>query len=87
MSNKIPHLNPDGLFKNPAISQIVKTQGNGMTIHNGGQDALNAEREIVGRGDIAGQTEQVMKNLQTALLTCGATFDEEKQKIKNAIEP
>ena len=68
MSNKIQHLNPDGLFKNPAFSQIITTQGLGKTIYIGGQDAVNAEREIVVKGDIAGQTEQVMKNLQTALL-------------------
>ena len=75
MSNKVQHINPEGLSKNPAFSQIVTTQGNGKTIHIGGQDAVNSNGEIIGKGDIATQTEQVMKNLQTALLACGATFD------------
>jgi enamine deaminase RidA (YjgF/YER057c/UK114 family) len=75
MSNKIEHINPDGLSKNPAFSQIVMTQGSGKTIYIGGQDAVNEKREIVGKGDIAEQTEQVMKNLQLALSACGATFD------------
>ena len=75
MSNKIQHINPDGLSKNPAFSQIVTTQGSGKTIYIGGQDAVNEKREIVGKGDIAKQTEQVMKNLQLALSACGATFD------------
>jgi len=75
MSNKIQHINPDGLVKNPAFSQIVTTQGNGKTIYVGGQDAVNAQGEIVGKADIAEQTEQVMKNLQTTLSACGATFD------------
>ena len=75
MSNKIQHINPDGLSKNPAFSQIVMTQGSGKTIYIGGQDAVNEKREIVGKGDIAKQTEQVMKNLQLALSACGATFD------------
>lgn len=73
--NQVQYINPDGLSKNPAFSQVVTTQGKGKTIYVGGQDAVNAEREIVGKGDIAEQTEQVMKNLQTALAACGATFD------------
>lgn len=71
----IQYINPEGLSKNPAFSQVVTTQGKGKTIYIGGQDAVNAQREIVGRGDIAQQTEQVMKNLQTALSACGATFE------------
>lgn len=75
MSDKIQHINPDRLSKNSAFSQVVTTQGNGKTVYIGGQDAVNAQGEVVGKGDIAEQTEQVMKNLQTALLACGATFD------------
>jgi enamine deaminase RidA (YjgF/YER057c/UK114 family) len=75
MSKQIQYINPDGLSKNPAFSQIVTTQGNGKTIYIGGQDAINTNKEIIGKGDIAAQTEQVMKNLQTALLACGATFN------------
>lgn len=75
MDNKIQYVNPDELSKNPAFSQIVTTQGNGKTIYIGGQDAVNAQGEVVGKGDIAKQTEQVMKNLQTALSACGATFE------------
>jgi enamine deaminase RidA (YjgF/YER057c/UK114 family) len=75
MKDKIKYINPDGLSKNSAFSQIVTTQGKGKTIYIGGQDSVNAHHEIVGKGDIAEQTEQVMKNLQTALAACGATFD------------
>jgi enamine deaminase RidA (YjgF/YER057c/UK114 family) len=75
MSNQIQYINPDGLLKNPAFSQVVTTQGRGKTIYVGGQDAVNAQREIIGKGDITEQTEQVMKNLETALSACGATFD------------
>jgi enamine deaminase RidA (YjgF/YER057c/UK114 family) len=75
MSNTVQYINPDGLSINSAFSQVVTTQGKGKTIYIGGQDAVNAQGEIVGKGNIAEQTEQVMKNLQTALLACGATFD------------
>ena len=74
MKEKIEHINPDGLSKNPAFSQVVTTQGNGKTIYIGGQDAVNVQGEIIGKGNIAEQTEQVMKNLQIALAACGATF-------------
>ncbi len=74
MNGKIEHINPDGLMKNPAFSQVVTTQGNGKTIYIGGQDAVNSRGVIIGKGDIAKQTEQVMQNLQTALAASGATF-------------
>lgn len=75
MSNHTQHINPEGLYKNPAFSQVVTTQGYGKTVYIGGQDAVNAQGEVVGKGDISKQTEQVMKNVQTALTACGATFD------------
>ncbi len=75
MNKNIQYINPDGLSKNPAFSQIVITQGKGKTIYIGGQDAVNVQGEIVGKGDIAGQTEQVMNDLLTAHSVCGATFD------------
>ncbi len=75
MENKKVHINPDGLFKSPAFSQVVTTQGNGKTIYIGGQNAVNENHEIVGENDLALQTEQVMKKLEIALEACGATFE------------
>ncbi|HPQ99384.1 MAG: RidA family protein [Lewinellaceae bacterium] len=75
MSDQLQFLNPEGLSKNPAFSQLVITQGYGKTVYIGGQNAVNAQREIVGAGDISAQTEQVMQNIQTALSACGATFE------------
>ena len=75
MIERVQYINPEGLLKNPAFSQVVTTQGRGKTIYIGGQDSINAQREIVAKGDIGRQTEQVMKNLQTALSACGATFE------------
>lgn len=37
MNGRIEHINPDGLMKNPAFSQVVTTLGNGKTIYIGGQ--------------------------------------------------
>jgi len=74
MENNKEHINPNGLFKNPAFSQIVTTQGNGKTIYIGGQNAVDKNVQLVGKNDIATQTEQAMKNLETALKSCKADF-------------
>ena len=70
------HVNPAGLIKNPAFSQVVTTHGPGTTIYIGGQNAVNQDREIVGKGDIIQQTGQVMKNLEIALNACNASIDD-----------
>ena len=75
MSEKIQYINPEGLSKNPAFSQVVVTQGNGKTIYIGGQNSINEKSEIVGKGDLAVQTQQTLQNIQTALMACDATFD------------
>jgi enamine deaminase RidA (YjgF/YER057c/UK114 family) len=62
-------------MKNPAFSQVITTQGNGKTIYIGGQNAVNASREIIGKGDLQAQTEQVMQNIVIALEASGATFE------------
>ncbi len=69
---RVEFLNPDGLPRNPAFSNVAVVSGNVMTIYVGGQDAIDAEGKIVGIGDIAAQTEQVLHNLRTALEAAGA---------------
>jgi enamine deaminase RidA (YjgF/YER057c/UK114 family) len=46
----------------------------GNTIYIGGQAALDANGQIVGRDDISAQTKQVFENLSTALASVGADF-------------
>ena len=75
MNSKTQYINPEDLYRNPAFSQVVTTQGNGKTIYVGGQDALNGQGEIIGKSNLGEQTEQVMKNLQTALAACGANYE------------
>ena len=45
------YINPDSLIKNPAFTNVVVVEGNVRTVHIGGQDAINASGEIVGKGD------------------------------------
>ncbi|MEM8892143.1 MAG: RidA family protein [Bacteroidota bacterium] len=76
MEGKKEHINPKGLFESPAFSQVVSIQGNGKTLYIGGQNALNEKAELVGKGDLSIQTEQVMQNLKIALESCGAEFSD-----------
>ena len=75
MSDKIDFINPAELLKNPAFSQIAITKGSGNTIYIGGQNAINKDLEIIGKGDIKLQTEYALKNIETALISCDATLD------------
>jgi len=45
-------------------------------IHVSGQVAMNASGEVVGKGDLAAQTEQVYKNLGHALAAAGAKLSD-----------
>jgi len=76
MSSSIEFLNPDGLSKNPAFSQVAITQGNGRTIYIGGQNAITGDLKIVGKGDITAQTEYALQNVETALAAAGASLDD-----------
>jgi enamine deaminase RidA (YjgF/YER057c/UK114 family) len=70
----IEHINPEGMYKSPAFSQAVVTQGTGKTIYIGGQNGVDANGKMIGT-DIATQTTQAMKNIETLLQTCGADWN------------
>lgn len=62
-------------MKSPAFSQLAITGGVGKTIYIGGQNSVNEKFEIIGKGDLAAQTIQVMKNIGYALEAAGAGFE------------
>ena len=70
----IERINPPGLAAPTGYSHVVSVQG-GRTIYIAGQVALDAQGQIVGRGDLAAQTRQVFINLDTVLKAAGATFN------------
>ena len=71
-AGSVRYINPDLLNKNPAFTNVVVVEGNVRTVHIGGQDAINAQGEIVGKGDIVAQVEQVLANVRVALEAGGA---------------
>lgn len=64
-----------GLQANPAYSHTVVTSGR-RTIYTAGQVSVDENGKIVGAGDLAAQTTQVMRNLGQALAAAGASFAE-----------
>jgi enamine deaminase RidA (YjgF/YER057c/UK114 family) len=74
-TGQVQHLNPQGLHQNPAFSQVVTVSGAVKTVYVGGQNGVDATGTVVGKGDIAAQTEQVFRNLEIALAAGGASLE------------
>ena len=69
------YLNPDNLSRSRAYTQVVSVSGVVKTIYVGGQDAVDEQGNIVGKGDIGAQAQQVLTNLQKALTAAGAGME------------
>jgi enamine deaminase RidA (YjgF/YER057c/UK114 family) len=68
-------INPEGMARPGAYTPVVSAQG-GRTLYIAGQVALNEKGELVGRGDLTAQGEQVWRNVGLALKGAGATFND-----------
>ena len=71
-SGRVQYINPDGMVQNPAFTQVVVVTGPVKMVYVGMQNAVDGSRNIVGRGDIAAQAEQTLKNVATCLEAAGA---------------
>ena len=71
-SGRVELLTPDRLVKSPAFSHVAVVSGPVRTIYIGGQDAVTADGENVGKDDLAAQTTQILTNIKTALAAAGA---------------
>lgn len=71
----VEHLNPPTLFRSPAFSQAIAVTGPAKTIYVGGQNAVDATGTLVGAGDLAAQTAQVLGNVEAALAAGGARVE------------
>jgi len=66
-TSKIALLSPEGLHKNPAYSQVAVIEGSHKNIYVGGQNAVDKDGNLVGKGDIEVQARQVLQNLEKAV--------------------
>ena len=57
----------------PRFAQVVK---HGKLIYVAGQTSVDANGNLVGKGNIEAQTRQVLQNIQKCLEAAGATFDQ-----------
>ena len=72
----VERINPDTMHQNPAFTQMVVLPADARIAIIGGQNAVDKDGKIVGRGDIAKQTEQALKNLVTCLETVNASVED-----------
>jgi enamine deaminase RidA (YjgF/YER057c/UK114 family) len=67
------HLNPAGLARPEGYVQVAVGTGDRLVAVSG-QVAIDARGRLVGDGDLATQTEQVLVNVHIGLAAAGATF-------------
>jgi enamine deaminase RidA (YjgF/YER057c/UK114 family) len=67
-------IQPKGLAPGAGYSHVVVASP-GKLAFIAGQVANNAQGQLVGRGDLKAQTEQVFENLKLALAAAGASFE------------
>lgn len=71
----VTYLSPEKLHKNPAFSPLAVVSGNVKTIYIGGQNAVDSQGNIVGKGDLKAQAEQMLSNFEACLAAAGAGFE------------
>ena len=72
MQGQVQYLNPEGLHKNPAFTHLVTVSGPVKTVYIGAQVAVDGAGNIVGKGDIAAQMQQILRNIDVCLEAAGA---------------
>jgi len=75
LSAQTEFLKPAGLAPAHGYTHAVVTKP-GKLVFLSGQVANDPAGQLVGKGDLKAQTEQVFANLKTALTAAGATFDD-----------
>lgn len=73
---QISLLSPEGLVRSPAFNHVAVVPPGATTIYVGGQNAVTGDGTLVGRDDVAAQTQQVMTNLHVALAAAGASVQD-----------
>ena len=71
------YINPPSLFRSEdsGFSQAVAASG-GRTLYVSGQTAWDANRQLVGGTDLAGQARQAFRNVQTVVEASGGSLSD-----------
>ena len=70
--SKINFINPAGIAAPTGYSHVAEIR-RGRIVYIAGQVALDAQGNLVGKGDVEAQADQVFRNLSTALAAVGCT--------------
>ncbi len=70
----IQRIRPYGLVSSPAFSHVAIVPPGATTIYVGGQNGVDADGSLVGKGDVAAQSTRALENAKTALAAAGATL-------------
>jgi reactive intermediate/imine deaminase len=68
-------INPDSIARPVGYTHVVETSGS-RTVYISGQVAFDPQGNLVGLNDMSAQAEQVFRNLELALASVGATFND-----------
>jgi enamine deaminase RidA (YjgF/YER057c/UK114 family) len=71
---KIDSINPKDMPRPRGYSQAVSVSGNRRTVYIGGQNAIDENGNVVGKGDLRSQTEQILSNIEKILRDANGTF-------------
>ncbi|UXN72272.1 RidA family protein [Devosia sp. A8/3-2] len=72
----VQHINPEGMYKSPVFSQGIILPADARILLIGGQNGVDANGQIVGKGDVVKQTARALANLQKVLDAAGASLNE-----------
>jgi enamine deaminase RidA (YjgF/YER057c/UK114 family) len=68
----IEYINPESMASNPAFTQAISVSSPHKTVYIGGQNGVDKNGAVVGKGDFKKQVEQLYENLKTVLDAAGA---------------
>jgi enamine deaminase RidA (YjgF/YER057c/UK114 family) len=72
---KIDYINPENMAKPRGYSHAISVSGNHTTIYIGGQNAIDEDGNLIGKGNFKEQTVQVLTNIEKILEKSGAKFE------------
>lgn len=72
----VEHINPGTLHKNPAFTNVISVTGPAKTIYVGGQNAVDQDGNIIGKGNLKEQSTKILQNIETALQASGARIED-----------
>lgn len=68
-------IQPEGMINSPAYSQAIEVSGISSTVYIEGQNSVDGEGRLIGKGDFSIQSKQALTNLKTVLECAGCTIE------------